>query len=203
MKDPGLDPDTAERMLRGERTRPHPLADLLAAAAEPTREELSGEDTAAAAFVAARSAPGRRRRRTRPSVSFVLKVAAALLVLLAGGVTVATAARHLPGPLGGDHPRHVRTPRTQPGRSRTPSRTSSHAAGGRSREHRAHGIRPTDPGRSETSKAFPGPRSKVEGPHPHVHTKKLPVPKLHRPDPKSVPLPPLDVRPSADVSARR
>lgn len=206
MKDHGLDPDTAERMLRGERTGPPPLAELLAAAAgDATPEELAGENAAAAAFAAAR--PAREKRRTRlalPSVSFALKAVAALLALLAGGVTVATASQHLPGPLGGggrDHAHHARTPENssvvqQP---RTPSQTPSHATPRRSHTHRPHDVRPTTPGRPHAST---GPRPKARLPHLPLPTKALPTPGLDGPEPESAPAP-TDVSPSAEVSAGR
>jgi hypothetical protein len=202
VKDHGLDPDTAERMLRGERTGPRPLADLLAAVtAEPTAEELTGEDAASAAFAAARSAPERRPRRAWQSLSFALKAAGALLALLAGGVTVAADSQHLPGPLGGDHPHHARTPRiSRTLRTRTPSPVPSHETPGRSREHHAHCTRPTTHARS-------GGRSvstdlKVSVPHLPVHTKKLPTPRVDGPETVSAPVP-TDVSPSAEVSAGR
>lgn len=203
MKDHGLDPDTAERMLRGERTGPPPLAELLAAAAgDATPEELAGEDAATAAFAAAR--PARQKRRPRlalPSVSFALKAVAALLALLAGGVTVATASQHLPGPLGGGHPHHARTPGNsrvvqQP---RTPSRTPSHAPPRRSRTDRPHDVRPTTRARPSTST---GPRPRASLSHLPVPPTELPTPGLDGPEPESAPAP-TDVSPSVDVSAGR
>ncbi|MGN9908259.1 hypothetical protein ACTMTJ_12015 [Phytohabitans sp. LJ34] len=94
-----IKPDEAERLLAGRPDTEHPeLGRLLAAAAAPPRpEELTGLDSALAAFEEAgrveRPAPAPRRRHVlRP-----LAAAAAVSVLLVGGVAVAAETGYLPG----------------------------------------------------------------------------------------------------------
>jgi hypothetical protein len=92
-------PDEAEQLLAAGHDPAHPeLSRLLAAAAAPPRpEELTGLDAALAAFEEAgrveRPAPAPRRRRVlRP-----MAAAAAVSVLLVGGVAVAAETGYLPG----------------------------------------------------------------------------------------------------------
>ena len=121
MKRPGIDAETAERMLHGERLGPRELARLLAAfAAEPAAEELSGEQAAVAAFQARMlsSEPLRTRRSTAASVRATV---IGLLLLLAGGVTMVAASHRLPGPIGGKHS----TPAHEPAPSGTLQRAPS------------------------------------------------------------------------------
>jgi hypothetical protein len=164
VKDRSFDADTAERMLRGESTGPRILTELLTAAtSEPTTENLSGEETAVAAFREARSLASRRPRRL--SALFSLKAALiGLLLLLAGGVTAAAAAQHLPGPLGNRHSHGTPTPTVSrtvethtPRRSPSPptpdqpdkqdERPADHAHAGtpRATHHPAPPTRPTHP----------------------------------------------------------
>lgn len=99
MNDPGLDPDTVERMLRGESAGRPALAALLAAASAPPARDPDGEEAAAAAFLEARSLPPARPHRRRISALVGLKTAVAgLAVLLAGGVAVAATGQHSDGP---------------------------------------------------------------------------------------------------------
>lgn len=94
-----IKPDEAERLLAIHPDPEHPeLSRLLAAAAAPARpDELTGLDSALAAFEEAgrveRPAPAPRRRHVlRP-----LATAAAVSVLLVGGVAVAAETGYLPG----------------------------------------------------------------------------------------------------------
>ena len=128
MKRPSIDPETAERMLHGERLGPPELAELLAAfAAEPAAEELAGQDlageqAAVAAFHQARMSPTEpvpTRRSTTARVRAT--VIGLLLLLLAGGVTMVAASHRLPGPIGGKHS----APARQPGPSGTLQRAPS------------------------------------------------------------------------------
>ena len=110
----GIDTETAERMLHGERLGPRELAGLLtAAAAQPAAEELAGEQAAVAAFHQARMLPSQSlptRRSTTACVRATL--IGFLLLLLAGGVTMVAASHRLPGPIGGKHsaPAHQPAP---------------------------------------------------------------------------------------------
>jgi hypothetical protein len=131
VNDPGLDPETAERMARGEPAGPPKLAKLLAAASsEPAAGELCGEDAAVAAFRQARSQSAKRPSWCRLSALVSLKTALiGLLLALAGGVTVAAASQHLPSPLGHEHSPPARTPSTSDTVPTHPSaRASSHPA---------------------------------------------------------------------------
>jgi hypothetical protein len=131
-------PDEAERLLATGPDPEHPeLSRLLAAAtAPPQPDELTGLDAALAAFEEAgrveRPAPVRRRRRMlRP-----LAAAAAVSVLLVGGVAVAAETGVLPGT--GPPTRESLTPRDVPssapgtssGRAGDPTRTPGPTASG-------------------------------------------------------------------------
>jgi hypothetical protein len=131
-----IGPDEAERLLAAGHDAEHPeLSRLLAAAAAPPRpDELTGLDAALAAFEDAgrvqRPALVRRRRRAvRP-----LAAAAAVSVLLVGGVAVATETGYLPGTgepaPESSAPREVPTSaaRTSPNGTRGPAQTPSHTA---------------------------------------------------------------------------
>ncbi|MCW2861170.1 MAG: hypothetical protein JWP48_2878 [Actinoallomurus sp.] len=125
MNDPRLDAETAERMLRGEATGPPELAELLGAASSRlATEDLNGEEAAVAAFRQKRAIPARQPRR-RPLAALVSLKAAfiGLLLILTGGVTVAAASQHLPGPLGNKHIHSTQTSETS--ETRTPPRTPS------------------------------------------------------------------------------
>jgi hypothetical protein len=137
--DPRLDSDTAEWMLRGEPTGPPRLSELLAAAvSEPARRDSHGEEAAVAAFRASRSLPHRQPHRLSALVS--LKAALiGMLLILAGGITAAAAAQHLPGPLGNEHPHRTRTPATpRTVATRTPPRPASRPT---PHQHAEHGER--------------------------------------------------------------
>lgn len=148
MNDPGLDPETAERMARGEPAGPPKLAKLLAAASSgPSAGELSGEDAAVAAFRQARSQSTRRPSWRRLSAWVSLKTALiGLLLALAGGVTVAAASQHLPGPLGHVHSPPARTPSTSDTvPTHPPSRASAHPTPAQPHKERAPAPRCTRP----------------------------------------------------------
>ncbi|GLY88346.1 hypothetical protein [Actinoallomurus iriomotensis] len=110
MNDPGLDLDTAERMIRGEPTGPPGLARLLAAAARPETTRAEGEQAALAAYRAALQ-PQRRRRRV-PTLISVKAALIGLLLLLTGGVAVAATAHHFARSPEDKRPHHTRTPDT-------------------------------------------------------------------------------------------
>ncbi|MFB9832978.1 hypothetical protein [Actinoallomurus acaciae] len=113
MNDPGLDPDTAERMLRGEPTGPPELVRLFAAAtSHPQIAHTEGEEAAVAAYRAAHAGrQTRRRRRIRALIS--LKAALiGLLLLLTGGVAMAATAHRLTGSPDDKPHHHARTPDT-------------------------------------------------------------------------------------------
>lgn len=109
MNDPGLDPDTAERMLRGESAGPPKLAALLAAAAARPVRNPDGEEAAAAAFREARSLPSARPRRV-PALAGLKAAVAALVLLLAGGVAVAATGQHSHGPASTGNPGRTGAP---------------------------------------------------------------------------------------------
>ncbi|GAA4518070.1 hypothetical protein GCM10023191_091630 [Actinoallomurus oryzae] len=108
MNDPGLDPDTAERMLRGEPAGPPGLTALLAAASARPVREPDGEEAAVAAFREARSLPSPGPRRIR-ALAGLKAAAAALVLLLAGGVAVA-ATGHSRGPARTGYPGRTGAP---------------------------------------------------------------------------------------------
>ena len=111
-----LEPDTAERLLRGEDTGLAGLAEFLAAAAAPASADPSGEEAAVAAF---------RRRRPRRRLFDARTVVIALLLALTGGVAATATAQHAPAP----HPRGVHSPGTPAGtavRTTPPHRPRPH-----------------------------------------------------------------------------
>jgi hypothetical protein len=105
-----IDPETAERMLAGDRIGPRPLVELLSQAAAPARRsELEGEDAAVAAYRTARLVPAhpvRRRFVTTPAWArlVTVKVAAVALALAVGGVALAAGTGLLPSPRPGIAP---------------------------------------------------------------------------------------------------
>src|SRR4051794_25075754 len=115
MKDPRIDPDTAERLLGGEPAGRPDLAGLLAAAsADPPGGELTGEEAAVRAF--------RESRARRPPAAYARPAPAGrllgsktalagTLIVVTGGVAVAaTSSWRLPGPLGAPDDAARRTP---------------------------------------------------------------------------------------------
>jgi hypothetical protein len=173
MNDPGLDPDTAERMLRGEPAGPPGLAALLAAvSARPVREP-GGEEAAVAAFREARSLPSASPRRIRTPAGLKAAVAA-LVLLLAGGVAVA-ATGHSRGPA----------------RTGYPERTDAPAGSGRTTGR--YGPSPP-PGLSPRPSTSPTPRTAASHPTPEAGRSERPSqetetppgkPKSHTPRDKS------------------
>ncbi|MFL6057265.1 MAG: hypothetical protein ACJ72W_30860 [Actinoallomurus sp.] len=114
MNDPRLDPDTAERLLRGEYTSPTELAELLAAASTaPVDEDPMREEAAVAAFHDARS----RLHRRQPRLRVLLTAKAALIVVLlalTGSIAGVATSQHLPYPAGHHHSRRTHKPRPSP-----------------------------------------------------------------------------------------
>lgn len=174
MNDPGLDPDTAERMLRGEPTGPPELARLLAAAARPEAARAEGEQAALAAYRAARTDLQTRRRRRRIPALISLKAALiGLVLLLTGGVAMAATAHHLAGSPGNKPPHHARTPDTAKtflthNTPRRPVRPAVKRPGVRP-PHPAHPAHPHPlPTRARKNKPHPDntPKGKAKG-NPH------------------------------------
>jgi hypothetical protein len=167
MNDPRLDPDTAEQMLRGEPTGPPGLAELLAAAsAELAAEDLNGEEAAVAAFRETRSHLHSRqpstRRLLRPPLIGMKAALIGLLLILAGGVTVAATSQHLPGPLGNRHSHNTRTPATsQTVMTRTTPQAPWHHTPNQHAEH--HDKYPQ---RTAHPKKHPHPTKKPKGKPP-------------------------------------
>ncbi|MCW2865695.1 MAG: hypothetical protein JWP48_7403 [Actinoallomurus sp.] len=173
MNDPGLDRDTAERMLRGEPTGPPRLAALLAAASsEPPAEELDGEQAALAAFRRARTLPPTQPHWRRLAGLGSKAAMTGLLLILAGGAAVAATAQHLPGPFGNRHSHHAPTPTISDTlRTRTSPRTSSHRAPDQHAEPRKQttpAAHPAHPGHS------PSATHGENQPHPTKKTKAKP-----------------------------
>jgi hypothetical protein len=148
------DPETTERMLRGEPAGPPHLAALLAAAsADLHTEDLHGEEVAVAAFRAAQSAHAPQRKRRRLSMLVSVKAALIGLLLLGGGVTaVAATSTHLPGPLRTKHSRSSHPPATS--QTTVEPRTSSHPTPS------PHGKKTAQPSR------HPHPAKKPKAKHP-------------------------------------
>jgi hypothetical protein len=173
VKPPGLDPDTAERMLCGEPTGPPELVRLLAAASsDRAAEQPKGEDAAVAAFLRARSLPAEQPRRLSASVS--LKAALiGLLLVLSGGVTVAVTSQHLPGPLGDTHTHRTRTP-TPPDtiQTRPPASASSGPAPRRNHKQQT----PTPRGTPSTDSSQSAGLGISTGPLPTTAVPKIPDP---------------------------
>jgi hypothetical protein len=169
MNDPRLDAETAERMLRGDSTGPPELAELLDAASSGlTTERLNGEDAAVAAFRQTRPTPTTRPSTRRLSALFSLKAAlTGLLLLLAGGITAATAAQHLPSPLGNNHTHSPHTPKTSTTSqtSKTPRTPTPPQA-----------PSPSTPGNQPTE---PTPRATQTEHSPTAHPQKTASPKKH------------------------
>jgi hypothetical protein len=165
MNEPSFDADTTERILRGEPTRPSKLAELLTAAtSELTTEDLSGEETAVAAFLEARSLhPGELRLRRLSALVSLKGALIGMLLLLAGGTTLATTSQHLPGPFGNEHPHSTRTPTVSPTAvphlpPRTPSRPTPEP-------HDKHGTHPADSTHPGTPHVTHHPRSPTQPTH--------------------------------------
>lgn len=176
MTDPGLDSDTAERMLRGQHTGPPKLAGLLAAASSDlSTEDLTREEAAVAAFRVAHSGrSGQRRGRRLPALVSLKTALTGLVLLLAGGVAMAATAQHLPGPLGNDRPHPTRTPVTSNRvQTRIAPRRSARPTQQRPTQRPAHSA-PSDPhSRSpQKSKAHLGrkPKGKPSTSNPHKPT---------------------------------
>lgn len=163
-----LSRDTAERMLRGERTGPPALADLLAAAAAtPVDDDPVAEEAAVAAFRVARIAGTSQRARRRPRLLSFKTAVLGLLLALAGGVTAVTVANRQADP-----PAHRHSPAThEPVTSRTAG-----SRGDAATPRRNGGPRPTGPHGTPAPKAgdvpgqnagrnAAGARQKVRGDH--------------------------------------
>lgn len=132
-----LDPFTAEQLLRGEFVD-GPLAELLAAAAEPAYEdELAGEDLAVAAFHSARV--------RRPARTYRLKAAIAVLAVAGTGAAAAAATGVLPVLRGSQH-----GPSIEAGQG-APSQQASAGTG--------TGGQPTQPSRVPPSRSQTQPTS--------------------------------------------
>jgi hypothetical protein len=131
MNDPGLDPDTAEQMLRGEPTGPPGLARLLAAAsAHPQTARTEGEEAALAAYRAAHASHQvRRRLRGIPALISLKAALIGLVLLLTGGVAMAATGYRLANPPGNRQPHHAKTPDTSKTfQTRDVPRRSTHPA---------------------------------------------------------------------------
>jgi hypothetical protein len=99
---PGLDDETAERLLDGLAVGPRRLADLLAAAAAPAfAADMVGEDAAIAEFRSSRPVPTPRHRSHRQVWARLLTVKGAALAaaFAVAGVAVAASTGVLPTPL--------------------------------------------------------------------------------------------------------
>jgi hypothetical protein len=179
VNDPSPDAETAERMLRGESTGPPKLAELLGAASSGlTTEDLNGEQAAVAAFRQTRSTPSTRPSTRRLSALVSLKAALiGLLLLLAGGVTAATASQHLPSPLGNKHTHSTRTPTTpQTVVTRTPPRAPSPSTPGNQPTEPTSGATRTEHSHAANPQAAPAKK------HPHPTKKPRSTPsKGHKP----------------------
>jgi hypothetical protein len=206
VKDPGLDLHTSERIARGGSGGSPQLAKLLAVArAEPTVEELGGEEAAVAAFRQARALP----RRTRRLWVFVSLKAAVigLLLLLTGGLTVVAVSQHLPIPLKPAHPHRPRTPTTSE-TTRASSAVPSRSAPTGQPTHQVRpprGDRSTDPSRSASPDITTGPQPTTSLPDPPGSTKKIkgklptiPTVKIPTPDSVTTPAVPSASGPEGD-----
>ncbi|MCO5969126.1 hypothetical protein [Actinoallomurus soli] len=164
MNDPRLDPETAERLLRGEHTSPTELAEILAAASTaPVDEDPRREEAAVAAFHDARTR--HHRRLPIPRVLLTAKAALiAVLLALTGGIAAVAASQHVPLPTGHHHSRGTHQPRRSPAPTATdspspgallpptsPGRSPSH---GHSGEHPKHSHKP-HPARKHPTKKKP------------------------------------------------
>src|SRR4051812_32566459 len=152
-------------MLRGETTGPPELAKLLAAASSGLAAEgLAGEEAAVAAF---RETLHARPRRRRLAALAGLKAALiGLLVVVAGGITVAAASQHLPGPLGHRHSHS--TPRPTPPRTGTTGTTPTAPS---------HPVPDPDPRPGHRDRG----RHLGETPHPKKHPHPTKDPRIHLP----------------------
>jgi hypothetical protein len=106
-----LNRDDAERLLEGGTAGPPSLAQMLAAAAAPTGDEMAGETRTLAAFRQARSAPTTPQGRFAAmkaalvaALSTKLAAGAAVVAVAIGGLALAASAGVLPGTHGGSHP---------------------------------------------------------------------------------------------------
>jgi outer membrane biosynthesis protein TonB len=171
MSNAGLDRETAERMLRGEPTGPPRLAELLtAASSELATEDLNGERAALAAFHQARSLrSGRPSMRRLPAPMSLKAALIGLLLLLAGGVTVATTAQHLTSPPENKPVHSTRTPATPRTLiTRTPPRASSRPTTDRHEEKREKQPRKTaHPKKSSHPEKKPQDNAQKSNPHKH------------------------------------
>ncbi|WP_329246584.1 hypothetical protein OG417_51940 [Actinoallomurus sp. NBC_01490] len=169
--DSGLDPDTAERMLRGEPTGPPRLARLLAAAsAPPETGRAEGEQAALAAYRAARLGSRARRGRRIPALLSLKAALIGLALLLTGGVAVAATAHHLTAPPGDRRPHHTRTADTSTTLlTRDTPRRSVRPTAGRPAPRPAHPAPPRPrPTPHQKNKTHPvnTPKGKAKG-NPH------------------------------------
>jgi hypothetical protein len=193
VKRPGLDPETAERMLHGERIGPPALAELLAAVAfDPAAEALAGEEAAVAAFHHARSLPAQPvRTRRSTSTSLRATIIGLLLLLLAGGVTMVAASHRLPGSPGGRHS-PARNPATSGTLQRAPSSVPERPEASRSpgaqpghrtpTPHSTHSTKSPGPATSglpipPTAPKLPTPTKPAKGKVPKAPGVKIPSPK--------------------------
>lgn len=164
MNDPRLDPDTAERLLRGEYTSPTELAELLAAASTaPVDEDPMREEAAVAAFRDARS----RVRKRQPVLRVLLTAKAALIVVLlalTGSIAVVATSQHLPAPAGHHHSRGSHKPRPSPVATMDTDSPSPGSV-----------VPPTSPGRSPSHGLSTDHPKHPHKPHPtKKHPKKKP-----------------------------
>jgi hypothetical protein len=170
----GLDPDTAERMLRGEPAGPPHLARLLAAAAahHETGQPTEGEEAALTAYRLARLD---RRRRRSPALLSLKAALIGLALLLTGGVAMAATAHHLAGTPENKQHHHASTPHTSktflthdaPGESVRPSATRPT----RRPEHPAHSHPRATPHKKDKPRLVKG---KASNPHKAPATRRRP-----------------------------
>ncbi|GAA4502986.1 hypothetical protein GCM10023191_055270 [Actinoallomurus oryzae] len=169
--DSGLDPDTAERMLRGEPTGPPRLARLLtAASAPPQTGPAEGERAALAAYRAARLGRRARRGRRIPALLSLKAILIGLALLLTGGVAVAATAHHLAAPPRDRRPHRTRTADTSTtSLTRDTPRRSVHPTARRPAPRPAHPAPPRPrPTPHQKNKTHPinTPKGKAKG-NPH------------------------------------
>jgi hypothetical protein len=207
VKRPSIDPETAERILHGERLAPPELAELLAAVAvEPAAQEIAGEEAAMAAFYEARMQPSEppRTRRRSTAAGVWATVIGLFLLLLAGGVTMVAASHRLPGPIGGKHSAPARDPATSGTLQRAPSLlperphpacSPSPCGPSGSRTPTPHGTRSTDSPQLPTSvlpipppgPTLPDPTKKAKGKASKIPAVKVSGPKVTVPRPAATP----------------
>jgi hypothetical protein len=186
MNHPGLDPDTIERILRGDDAGPRKLTRILAAISyDLTAGDSTDEDAAIGAFRTAHAhRSGRPSRRRLPSLVSVKAALIGLMLLLSGGVAMAATAQHLPNPLGNKHS----------GRPRTPATSDTYPT----RHTLAPGPRSADP-----PTCAPGPSRSRPIPHKQnkAHTTKKPNGKASKNNPRK-PITAVRPAPIPTVGAR-